>query len=500
MSNIKTKTLLLASAAVVPNLIYAQRPNIILILADDMGYGDISAFNHDCGFRTPALDSLCSHGIMFTDAHSNSAVSTPTRYGIMTGRYAFRSTMKSGVLGGYSKPLIPSSRSTIADMLSSQGYSTACIGKWHLGLNWKYGEDGKVDFSQPVSDGPVDRGFDYFFGIAASLDMAPYVYIENDRPTALPNRTAKAIKGTKMQREGPQGSDFEHGECLQKFTEKAVYYINRQKDSEAPFFLYLPFTAPHTPILPSAEFQGKSGISDYCDFVLMVDAMVGHVVDAVKDAGILENTIIIFTTDNGCSPAAEIDKMKDLGHSPNYIFRGAKSDIYDGGHHIPLIVSWGSRYENEACGNLVSLTDFYATFADLCGYELKDDEAEDSFSFMNILRGGSKTPRKDMIQHSINGRFAIRDGKWKLVFWPGSGGWSSPREKDSVWASLPKFQLFNLEADPEEKSNLYGTHKRLERKLTDKFKKYISNGRSTPGLPQQNDEASEWKQIEFLYK
>ena len=481
----------------------AQKPNIVLILADDMGYGDISSFNDATILRTPNLDRLCEHGIKFTDAHSSSSVSTPSRYSIMTGRYAFRSTLKSGVLGGYSEPLIPEGRRTVADMLASQGYSTACIGKWHLGWDWTYTEDSKneVDFSSPIKNGPVDRGFDYFYGIAASLDMAPYVYVENDMPTAVPDKVSVDIRhGIKMQRSGPQAPDFEHSDCLPNFTGRAVKYIEDHKDTEKPFFLYVPLTAPHTPVLPSREFEGKSGISPYCDFVMMVDDMVGKLVSAVYENGLSDNTIIIFTTDNGCSPVAEIGEMKKLGHSPNYIYRGAKSDIYDGGHRVPLIISWGDRYASAIEERTVALTDFYATFADLCNYTLKDNEAEDSYSMMPILSGKGHSKRKDVIHHSIDGRFALRSGKWKMVFWPGSGGWGGPTAKSPEWTSLPEYQLFNMEEDPSEKHNLYGSHKSLEKKLYNRLKKYVLEGRSTPGIPQDNDKDSTWDQIKFLFE
>ena len=503
MNHIRNNAAIFSFLFAAGGMAYAQKPNIVLILADDMGYGDISAFNDRTSLVTPNLDRLCGQGIRFTDAHSNSSVSTPSRYGILTGRYAFRSDLKSGVLGGFSQPLIAEDRSTVATMLSSCGYSTAMIGKWHLGWNWTYLDkaSGKVDWTGPVSGGPTDRGFDYFYGIAASLDMSPYVYVENDRPTAVPDRVSGDIsKGILMQRSGPQSPDFEHKDCLRNFTDRAAAYIREHADDAAPFFLYLPLTAPHTPILPSEEFRGKSGISPYCDFVLMVDSMVGKIADAVKDSGISENTIIIFTTDNGCSPVAEIAKMKKSGHSPNHIYRGAKSDIYDGGHRIPLIVSWGGRYRDRVEDGLVSLTDFYATFAEIAGYELKDDEAEDSYSFKSVLDGTGAPARQDVIHHSIDGRFAIRKGDWKLVFWPGSGGWGGPNEKSKNWDTLPKYQLFNMKNDPSERENLYGTHRKIEKELTERFRKYILDGRSTPGTPQKNDGGSDWKQIEFLFE
>ena len=321
---------LVSAAALTSSLACAAQPNVVFILADDMGYGDVSALNEKSRIRTPAIDALCRDGVTFTDAHSGSSVSTPSRYGILTGRYAFRTTLKSGVTNSYSPPLIAPSRRTIATFLSELGYSTACIGKWHLGWNWTM-RDGKVDFSGPVGDGPVTRGFDYFFGIPASLDMPPYVYIENDRVTAQPDRTSADGKGLLLQRSGPQGADFEHGECLQRITRKSLEYIAAQS-AKKPFFLYMPLTAPHTPILPSEEFRGKSGLSPYGDFVMMVDDVVAQIVARLKEQGLYENTVVVFAADNGCFHGAGVKEMEAGGHFPSYIYRGYKSDLFDGGH------------------------------------------------------------------------------------------------------------------------------------------------------------------------
>lgn len=297
-----------------------RQPNIVFILADDMGYGDVSYLGGDSSrLNTAHIDRLAREGVIFTDAHSSSSVSTPTRYGILTGRYNWRSDLKEGVLYGYDKALIPQGRETIASMLKRQGYTTAGIGKWHLGWDWANVDAGKekVDFSQPIQNGPTTCGFDYFYGIAGSLDMAPYVYVENDRVTALPDRETVNEGKYSWWRKGPTGSDFEHEQVLPNVVGRACDYIKEKAQSDQPYFLYLPLPAPHTPILPSAEFRGKSGLGEYGDFVLMVDAMVGQVLDAVAASGEEENTIVVFTTDNGCSPAAGIDELKALGHSPN---------------------------------------------------------------------------------------------------------------------------------------------------------------------------------------
>ena len=304
-----------------------QKPNIIFILADDMGYGDVSAYNKDSHIQTRHIDQMAANGVMFTDAHSCSAVSTPTRYGILTGRYNWRSSLKSGVLYGYSRPIIPTTRNTMASMLKANGYTTACIGKWHLGWNWgtKPGHekpdanalnDEDVDYSKPITNGPADLGFDYFYGFCGSLDMAPYVYIENRQPTTTQIVTVPAGKKPGFWRAGAIGNDFDHQDCLPNLTHRAVDYINRHAQDERPFFLYLPLPAPHTPILPARAFKGKTGLGDYGDFVLMVDDVVGQVREALQRNGIDSNTIVVFTTDNGCSPAGGIPEMAAKGIMP----------------------------------------------------------------------------------------------------------------------------------------------------------------------------------------
>lgn len=497
-NNYYFKSLLLINCAGLPFAYsFAQHPNIVFILADDLGYGDVSAFNENSQIITPALDRLSNDGIMFTDAHSNSAVSTPSRYGILTGRYAFRTTLKKATLAGYSKPLIAPERSTVASLLSGYGYSTACIGKWHLGWDWgKKEATDEVDFSKPITNGPTTRGFDYFYGIAASLDMPPYVYVEQNQPTALPNRIAKGDTGIKLFRSGPQASDLEPEDCLPNFTRRAIDYIKGKKDSDKPFFLYLPLTAPHTPILPSEEFQGRSGLSPYGDFVLMVDDAVARITQSLKDNGLYENTIIVFTSDNGCYHGAGMRDMEKQGHYSSYIYRGSKSDIFDGGHRVPLILSWGSKFGGKKINDLISLTDFYATFAQMVGHTLKDTEAEDSYSFWSLINGTGSTARKDVVHHSIDGNFSLRDGKWKLIFCGGSGGWSYPalpKDKEVI-RQLPPFQLYDMTANPEETRNLVNEYPDVVNRLTAKMREYILNGRSTPGVKQENETNGEWEQ------
>lgn len=467
-----------------------KNPNIIFILADDLGYGDVSAFSKESKIQTTNIDRLAKQGVTFSDAHSSSAVCTPTRYGILTGRYNWRSTLKSGVLNGYSPALIPQDRKTVAALLKEKNYQTACIGKWHLGWRWNNIENGKdsIDYSKPVKNGPTTLGFDYFYGFSGSLDMDPYVYVENDRPTALPNRITQS-SGMKMWRKGPTASDFDHEQTLPNLISHAEKYIGEQSKKKQPFFLYLALPAPHTPILPIKEFQGKSGLNPYGDFVLMVDAMVGRVMAEVDKAGIGENTIIVFTSDNGCSPMADFGALKAKGHNPSYLFRGHKADLFDGGHRVPCIVRWPAKVKSHQVDQTICLTDFFATFSAVTGYQLKDNEGEDSYNILPLLVNAKpqKNIREATVHHSIDGNFTIRKGDWKLLFSAGSGGWSSPKPNEKNYKSLPPLQLYNMKSDPGESKNLCDIYPDVVRELKSLMIKYIDDGRSTPGKPQKND-------------
>ena len=480
-----------------------KKPNIVFIFADDMGYGDVSAFNENSKIQTTNIDRIANEGVAFTDAHSSSSVSTPSRYSLLTGRYNWRSDLKSGVLMGYNKALIAPDRRTIASVLRDQGYQTACIGKWHLGWDWNNIEAGKdsVDFSKPITNGPTTRGFDYFYGIIASLDMAPYVYVENDMPTALPDRET-VNDGMKYWRKGPTASDFDHEQTLPNFINRAVDYIHDKSKDDKPFYLYLPLPAPHTPILPIKEYQGKSGLNPYGDFVLMVDDMVGKVMKALKDAGVDDNTILVFSTDNGCSPQAKFDELQEKGHYPSYIYRGHKADLFDGGHRIPCVVRWPAKIKPHTVNQTVCLTDFFATFATIADYQLKDSEGEDSYNILPLLLNEKEGDviREATVHHSINGDFTIRKGEWKLLLSPSSGGWSFPKPgtDDEVIETLPLIQLYNMKTDPAEKNNVYAEHPEVVKELKDLMIKYVKEGRSTPGAPQKNDGPEVWKQLSWM--
>ena len=481
-----------------------KKPNIIYILADDLGYGDVSCNNENSKIHTPNIDLLASQGVRFTDVHTNSAVCTPTRYGILTGRYNWRSTLKQGVLNGYSKPLIARDQETVASFLQKEGYHTGCIGKWHLGWVWNSIDKGKdhVDFSKKITEGPTTRGFDYFYGFCGSLDMPPYVWVENDRPTMVPTKETSSSKGQDFWRKGPTSDDFVHEQVLPTITEKAKQFIHQQAGKTQPFFLYLPLSAPHTPILPVKEFQGKSGLDNpYADFVLMVDWVVGEINRQLAEDGITENTLLIFTSDNGCSPAANFEELESKGHYPSYVFRGTKADIFEGGHRVPFIVRYPEKVKPGVSDQLACSTDFFATVADLLGATYSDRVAEDSFSLLPALKLKSRAPvREAIVFHSINGSFGIQKGKWKVAFCPGSGGWSYPKPGRDTLAikQLPEVQLYDLSDDIGEGRNLQTEHPEIIEEYRSLLTKYVMDGRSTKGAPQKNDGPQTWPQLSWM--
>ncbi|KPM47774.1 sulfatase family protein [Jiulongibacter sediminis] len=468
------------------------KPNIIYILADDLGIGDVSAFNDSSLIKTTNIDRLATEGVRFTDAHSGSAVCTPTRYGILTGRYSWRGVLKKGVTWSYDTCIVEPGRLTVGTLLQTAGYETASIGKWHLGMNWTKADTGSipVDFSQKLNPSPNSYGFDYFFGIPASLDIPPYVYVENDEVTALPNRMTQDTSAFGWWRLGPTGADFTHQEVLPTFFEKARSFISQKRDK--PFFLYLPLSAPHTPILPDENNKGQSGLNEYADFVLMIDGLVGQLMNELEKQGLDSNTMIVFASDNGCAPYADVEGLEEKGHRPSMNFRGYKADIYEGGHRIPLIIKWKGHFE---AGKVVDatncLTDFMATVADLNGVKIPENTAEDSFSLLPLLTGQGEFLRKNTIHHSVDGNFAIRQGDWKLIMAPGSGGWSYPRAGKEP-KDAPKVQLFNLKSDSGERENLVEKEKEQYEFLRSQLQQVIKNGRSNEGPAQEYVNVENW--------
>ena len=450
-----------------------SRPNIVYILADDLGYGDVGCYETGARIPTGHIDELAGKGLRFTDCHTSSAVCTPTRYSILTGCYNWRSPLKSGVLTGESPLIIDENAPTCASVLRDAGYHTACIGKWHLGLGWET-KDGTdlhdplndwslerlkhLDFGKPVSNGPNSLGFDESFILPASLDIPPYVYLEDHCCVGTPSEESElGVDTPYLMRRGIAVPGLKAETVMPTFTERCVGAIDRLAGKEKPFFIYFPLTAPHTPIVPTEEFRGSTDIGLYGDFVREIDDIVGQVVEALRRNGILEETLIIFTSDNGASPAVHLDELRKLGHSPNGWWRGHKADLYEGGHRVPFIVHWPAAVQPGVCDQTICTTDFLATAATLAGASIPEGGARDSADLTPLLLGEQppgEPVRSSTIHHSVDGKFAIRSGPWKLLDAPGSGGWSFPRTDSPEAEKLPPRQLYNLEKDPGETMNL----------------------------------------------
>jgi len=481
-------------------------PNIVFILADDMGYGDVSYLNADGKIPTPNIDRIARAGVVFTGAHSGSAVSTPTRYGILTGRYAWRTRLKRWVLGHYEKPLIPPTRTTMASMLRSQGYTTGAVGKWHLGWDFPTTDgqlprdkenDYNLDFTKPIPGGPTAVGFDWFFGVDVP-NYPPFCFIENDRTIGVPSVWYPTTKRPEETSPGVPKvqSDAGHGipgwtfePILPTLGEKAAGFITSSAKSEKPFFLYFALTAPHNPISPTEQFLGKSGLNRYADFIMELDGIVGKVLDALQKAGVADNTIVVFTSDNGVTTQSDIPFLVAHGHLSSYVFRSHKGSIYDGGHHIPCLMEWPAKLKHTTIPETICLNDFITTFADLTGYKFSDNDAEDSFSLMPLLfpaKGQSYT-RKSVVHHSVDGSFSIREGKWKLILTPKDGLQDNNLPDLSKFQPDDVFQLYDMDNDIGETTNLVTKYPDLVRQFKQELMDCIDNGRSTPGPKLSND-------------
>ena len=453
-------------------------PNIVYILADDLGWGDLDCYNSQSAVPTPNANRFATEGMRFTDMHSPSAVCTPTRYGILTGRYCWRSRLKSGVLWGYSPNLIEPGRLTVPAMLKSRGYYTAGMGKWHLGL----GDREKTDYDQPLHPGPIDHGFDEYFGIPASLDMDPYLYFENDRAVERPSSHTdgkKAPRGV-FWRGGGIAPHFQIEEVLPTLTERAASFIHsRAGKASQPFFLYLALTAPHTPWVPGPEFQGRSKAGLYGDFVAQVDDTLGRVLRALDEAKLSGNTLVVFTSDNGADWKPE-DKER-FAHRANANWRGEKADIWDAGHRIPFLARWPGRIRpGTVSDELGCLTDLMGTAAAITGVKLPNGAGEDSYNLLPALLGHKGKPiREAIVHHSSLGMFSIRQGEWKLELGLGSGGFSAPQRVDPKPGG-PQGQLYNLGKDPTEADNVWQQHPEVVARLTALLERYQRQGYSRP--------------------
>jgi arylsulfatase A-like enzyme len=481
----------------------ATKTNIVYVLADDLGYGDLGCYNPQSKIPTPNLDRLASQGIRFTDAHAPDSLCTPSRYGILTGRYCFRSRLKSGVLPPWGAPLIERDRLTVPQLLRQHGYATACIGKWHLGWTWPT-KDGKppvsrdgignVDFSKPIGEGPTTRGFDWYFGVDLP-NYPPYCFIENDRTVGIPSIAAPMQKGG-FNRPGPMLADWKLVEILPEITRRAVGYIEDSAKSpdHKPFFLYLPLTAPHYPVVPAPQFKGKSQAGEYGDFVNQVDWTVGEVLAALSRAGIADDTLVIFTSDNGpecveIDPGA-YDRIRLYDHRSMDGLRGVKRDAWEGGHRVPFIARWpaGRIPAGVTSAEIICHVDLMATCAALLNSTLPPDAGVDSYDVLPALRNQKLDHpiREATILHSGSGKFVIRQGDWVLI--DAASGDDNGKNGEPAWfkeqrgytPNAAAGELYNLREDLPERTNHYGDEPQVVARLKALLEKYKAQGRSAP--------------------
>ena len=501
------RTLLLLAFSNALILSYAaQRPNVIVIYTDDQGYGDASCLNPEAKFKTPNLDRLAAEGIAYTNGHCSDTVCTPSRYGLLTGRYSWRTTRKSGVMGAEGECLIADGRMTLASLLRDKGYNTGMVGKWHLGMDFP-GTAKDRDWTQPVRDMPLDKGFDYFYGIPASLNFGVLAWFEgryakvpptvftakkpNDRhsdyrimpPYEKTPAETKRVVGTPGMEVAP---DFVDNQCLTRFTDKAIEWMQGKRDEAIngkPFFVYLPYTSPHYPVCPLPEFWGQGDCGGYGEFVIETDYHVGRILSFLAASGLDENTMIIFSSDNGPEKTWE-PRIKEFGHDSSSIYRGGKRDIYEGGHRVPFFVRWpnGIKQPGRTCKKLVCQTDILATLAEITGTMLPENAGEDSESFATTFTDPNATDsRLPLISHSSTGRFAICDGRWKLIM---------PHRET-------KFELYDLSTDPGEDNNVYDSHPDIASELQSRITEIVARGRTTIGNAQPND-TKYWNDLAWM--
>ncbi len=486
----------------------ADHPNIVFILADDLGYGDLGCYNPQSKIPTPRLDQLARQGMRFRDAHSPSSVCTPTRYALLTGRYAWRTRLQRNVLGPWDKPLIAADRLTVSKLLQQHGYVTACIGKWHLGQNYVT-TDGKapsggvknvltnVDFAQPIGDGPIARGFNHYFGTIVP-NYPPYCFIEDDRTVGIPSIPTP---GGDFNIPGPMVPDWRLEDILPKLTDHAVQWIEETAQGKKPFFLYFALTSPHYPVVPAADFAGKTEVGAYGDFVHQTDWSVGRVLDALERAGVADNTLVIFTSDNGAEITGEVnpgayDRVQQFQHRSSGELRGAKRDAWEGGHRVPFIARLPSRIKAGSISDeVICHVDFMRTVAAILEAKVPDNAAEDSVNLLPVLLGEHLDApiREATVHHSARGKFAIRQGDWVLIDAP--SGDDNGANGEPLWLKKERGynsheypgELFNVRDDLAQRHNMWAEKPELVSKLQSLLKKYIAEGRSTPGASQAND-------------
>lgn len=488
----------------------AEKPNVVIILADDLGYGDVHCNNPERGrIATPNIDKLAAQGMRFTDGHSSSGVCSPSRYALLTGRYHWRSRLQRGIVGYLEQPLIAPERLTLAGMLRQHGYHSACIGKWHLGWDWAMTPEqrplfttgkgkgrAKADiteahraawnevYAKPIGGGPTTRGFDAYFGTDVP-NWPPYAFIENDHTVGIPSEflPAPLLKNHLASIGGPALKDWRLEDILPTITQRACDYITQRGATKEPFFLYLPLTAPHTPLAPAEEWKGKSGLGlPVADLIMQTDATVGRVLEALDKAGAADDTLVLFTSDNGFAAYVGAKDLEKQGHFPSGPLRGYKTEAFEGGHRVPFIVRWpGTVKAGAVCGQLVHHADMMATLAEIAGHKLAENAGEDSFSLMPLLRGEDQPVRQHAISHAASGLASVRKGSWKLI----AGGGTAKG----------KGQLYDLATDLGETKNLWDEKPELVAEMLGLMDKLVSEGRSNAGAAQKNDVAVGWRRI-----
>lgn len=488
-------------------LLSADKPNIIVIYSDDQGFGDASCLNPNAKFKTPNLDRLAAEGISFTNGHSSDTVCTPSRYGLLTGRYCWRTVRKTGVMGAEGKCLIADGRMTLASLLQDNGYHTAMVGKWHLGMDFPGRNHASRNWSEPVRDMPLDKGFDYFYGIPASLNYGVLAWFEGRYakvpPTLFtakkPNQRhmdyrimppyQKTPKETQrlLRKSGMEvAPDFIDNQCLTRFTDKAIEWMTgKANDAKKgkPFFLYLPLTSPHYPVCPLPEFWGQGKAGGYGEFMIETDYHVGRILSFLDESGLDENTMVVYTSDNGPEKSWK-ERIEEFAHHSNGIYREGKRSIYEGGHRVPFFIRWPAGIEKpgRTYGKPVGQVDLLATFADIVGGKLPATAGEDSQSFAAVLSGSKLgTERLPLINHGIRGRFSITEGTWKLIL-PTKG--------------LSE-ELYDLAEDPGEENNVIRENPQIAKSLRRKITDIIVNGRTTKGAAQSND-TGHWRDLTWI--
>ncbi len=500
MNMMKTLLPLIAALTGCSAFAAGKQPNILILYADDMGYGDLAIQNTASKIPTPNLDQLAREGMRFTDGHSSSGICTPSRYALLTGRHHWRDF--HGIVNAFGPSVFKKDQLTLPAMLREKGYDTACIGKWHLGWDWnairksdapKNGmSHTDFDWSKPIPDGPLAHGFDHYYGDNV-INFPPYAWIEDDKLVDAPNTdiNPKAIKAVTKEgnweaRPGPAMKDWDFYNVLPTLTTKAVDFVLSRKDVEKPFFLFVPFPSPHAPIIPNDEFDGKSKAGPYGDFVFQTDDACGRILAALKEIGADENTIVIFTADNGPEHYA-YEREQKFDHWSSEPFRGLKRDIYEGGHHVPFLIKWpGVIKPGTTSEALISQIDLMATLASVTGFDLPETAAADSHDFLPYFKGESKTPPRDThVHNTYKDHYAIRSGKWLLV--DAKTGYVSKGYKD--WEKrrdYPKDKhpvgLYNLESDPGQKINLADNEPETVRKLQERLASIRKQGHSAPRL------------------